>query len=95
MSAAGTVTTLLTSPYSADINATPNNMPTAYNIKLALSSSQSLVLTDRLVIEIWANRTGSGTNITLRTFFQNNYYSFTQTTLNSGTTLLTSNNNAN
>jgi hypothetical protein len=92
MSAAGTVTTLLTSQYSSDINATPNNMPTGYNIKLAITSSQALVLTDRLVIEIWANRVGSGSNITLRTFFQNSYYSFTQTTLNAGTTLLSSNN---
>jgi len=92
MSAAGTVSTLLTSQYSSDINATPNNMPTGYNIKLAITSSQALVLTDRLVIEIWANRVGSGSNITLRTFFQNSYYSFTQTTLNAGTTLLSSNN---
>jgi microcystin-dependent protein len=88
----GTVIPLYTSGYSSDINATPNNMPTAYNIKLPITTPESFLITDKIIIELWANRTGHGHNIMLTTYFQHNYYSFTQTTLNAGTTLLSSNN---
>ena len=90
---AGIETPLLTSANSIDINASPNNNPTAYNMNLTISTAIDLLLTDRIFIQIYSRRTGiAGGTITLRTYFQNNYYSFTQSTLNAGTTLLSSNN---
>jgi hypothetical protein len=62
-------------------------------MNLTITSPITLLLTDSLIIRIFANRVGSGSAITVRTFFEGNYYSFTQSTLNAGTTLLTSNNN--
>jgi hypothetical protein len=51
-----------------------------------------MLLTDRIIIEIYYDKTG-GTSVDLTTYFENAYYSFVQSTLNAGTTLLTSDNN--
>ena len=81
-----------TSANSVDINASPNNNPSAYNMNLTITNALTLLLTDSLIISIYVNRVGSGDPITVRTYFEGNYYSFTQSTLNAGTTLLSSNN---
>jgi hypothetical protein len=83
---------LATSANSIDINASPNDNPAAYNMNLTITSPISLVLTDRLLIGIYITRIRTGSSITVRTYFENSYYSFTQSTLNAGTTLLSSNN---
>lgn len=86
------VDTLLgTSGISPDVNASPNNNPTSYSMVLAISTEIPLELTDRLYIIIYASYNGSGTK-QLSTYFEGNYYSFVQTSLNAGTTLLSSNN---
>ena len=86
------VDTLLgTSGISPDVNASPNNNPTSYSMVLAISTEIPLELTDRLYIIIYASYNGSGTR-QLSTYFEGNYYSFVQTSLNAGTTLLSSNN---
>ena len=55
-----------------------------------ISASVTTTLTDRLIIEIYNQSTDTSV---VTTYFENTYYSFTQSTLNAGTTLLTSNNN--
>jgi hypothetical protein len=58
---------------------------------LTISTAIPLLLTDRLYIILYASYNGSGTR-SLSTYFEGNYYSFIQTSLNAGTTLLSSNN---
>jgi hypothetical protein len=79
-----------TSGISPDVNASPNNNPTSYSMTLTISTAINLELTDRIYIILFANKTGGST--TLSTYFEGNYYSFIQTSLNAGTTLLSSNN---
>jgi hypothetical protein len=78
---------IATSAFSSDVNATTT--PTAYPINATLSAAYPLELTDKIVLRIFLNHAG-GNDVT--TYFQNAYYSFTQSTLNAGTTLLSSNN---
>jgi uncharacterized protein YfkK (UPF0435 family) len=93
ISAGNLITPLATeSSNSIDINASPNSNPIAYTMNMTISTAISLVLTDSLIISIYINRTGTGSAIAVRTYFENTYYSFTQSTLNAGTTLLSSNN---
>jgi hypothetical protein len=80
-----------TSGISPDVNASPNNNPTSYSMILTIPTAIPLELTDRLYIIIYASYNGSGTK-ELSTYFEGNYYSFVQTSLNAGTTLLSSNN---
>ena len=88
----GTTETLIsTSSLSPDVNASPNNNPDSYHMNATISTPYILSLTDRLVIKLYVQKVG-GTSVTIRTFFQNSYYSFTQSTLNAGTTLISSNN---
>lgn len=84
-----TETLIFTSGTSSDVNATTT--PTAYNISGTLTAPETLLLTDKIIIKIYLHK--DGTPQLVNTYFQNNYYSFTQTTLNAGTTLLSSNNN--
>ena len=84
-----TETLIFTSGTSSDVNATTT--PTAYNISGTLTAPYTLLLTDKIVIKIYLHK--DGTPQLVNTYFQNNYYSFTQTTLNAGTTLLSSTNN--
>jgi len=89
---ASDVDTLLgTSGISPDVNASPNNNPTSYSMVLPITTEIPLDLTDRLYIILYASYNGSGTK-ELSTYFEGNYYSFVQTSLNAGTTLLSSNN---
>jgi hypothetical protein len=86
------VDTLLgTSGISPDVNASPNNNPTSYSMILTIPTAIPLELNDRLYIIIYASYNGS-TSRSLSTYFEGNYYSFVQTSLNAGTTLLSSNN---
>ena len=86
------VDTLLgTSGISPDINSSPNNNPTSYSMVLAISTAIPLELTDRLYIVLYVSYNGAISR-TLSTYFEGNYYSFIQTSLNAGTTLLSSNN---
>ena len=78
------------SAISADINAINN--PAAYIMNITLATPETITLTTKLVIRIFVQNVGSSSARTVTTYFQNNYYSFTQSTLNAGTTLLSSNN---
>jgi hypothetical protein len=51
-----------------------------------------LAITDRLVVKIFVLKTGSGSNPTITTAFEGQYYSYVSSSLNAGTTLLSSNN---
>jgi hypothetical protein len=88
----GAITDLITSGFSPDVNATPTGNPDAYHMSATIDSPINVLLTDRIIIEIYCKKI-SGTSITLNTYFESSYYSFIQTTLNAGTTLLTSSNN--
>lgn len=88
----GIITDLITSGNSPDVNATPTGNPDAYHMNATIPTAISVLLTDRIIIEIYCIKV-SGTSINLNTYFESSYYSFIQTTLNAGTTLLTSSNN--
>ena len=89
----GVITDLLiTSGNSPDINATPIANPDAYHMSATISTPIDVALSDRIMIEIYCIKI-SGGNVNLNTYFEGSYYSFIQTTLNAGTTLLTSSNN--
>jgi hypothetical protein len=88
----GTITDIATSGNSPDINATPTGNPDAYHMNATIESPINISLTDRVIIEIYCIKI-SGVNVQLNTYFESAYYSFIQTTLNAGTTLLTSDNN--
>jgi hypothetical protein len=85
----GAIETLIfTSGNSTDVNATTT--PTAFGINGTLTAPYTLALTDKIVIKIYLHK--DGTPLLVNTYFQNAYYSFVQSTLNAGTTLLSSNN---
>lgn len=88
----GVITDLITSSNSPDVNATPTGNPDAYHMSATIDTAINVLLTDRIIIEIYCEKI-SGSSITLNTYFEGSYYSFIQTTLNAGTTLLTSSNN--
>ena len=83
-----TETLLFTSALSADVNA--NNTPAGFNVNGTLISPATIALTDKIVIKIYLHKDGAP--LLVNTYFQYSYYSFIQTTLNAGTTLLSSNN---
>jgi hypothetical protein len=89
---AGVITSISVSGNSKDINATPSNNPEVYLMNTTISTVVPMLLTDRIIIEIYYNKT-AGTSVDLTTYFESAYYSFVQSTLNAGTTLLTSDNN--
>ena len=84
-------TLLVTSGLSPEVNASPSTNPTSYTMNATITSPISLDLTDRLFMILYVTKTGTN-NVNVTTYFQNDYYSFTQSTLNAGTTLLSSNN---
>jgi len=88
----GVITDLITSGNSPDINATPSANPDAYHMNATIDTPITLLLTDRIIIEVYCIKI-SGVNVDLTTYFESSYYSYVQTTLNAGTTLLSSNNN--
>ena len=83
-----TETLIFTSGLSTDVNATTT--PTAYGINGTLTAPYTVLLTDKIVIKIYLHK--DGTPQLVNTYFQNAYYSFVQSTLNAGTTILSSNN---
>ena len=83
----GAITDISTSGNSSNVNSTT---PVVYTMNATIASSVTTALTDRLIIEIYHQSTDTSV---VTTYFENTYYSFTQSTLNAGTTLLTSNNN--
>ena len=87
--AVGADVLLGTSGLSGDINNTNN--PTSYSMSLTISTTITLALTDRVYIKIYGQTTHNNT-VVLTTYYEGVSYSFLQTTLNSGTTLLSSNN---
>ena len=81
------------SSFSNVVNAlTIDNNPVAFSCILLLSTPVTTALTDRLLLKIKARNITPLVPVNLTTFFENNYYSYLETTLNAGTTLLTSNN---
>jgi hypothetical protein len=88
----GVITDLITSGNSIDINATPSTNPDAYHMNATIDTPITVLLTDRIIIEVYCIKI-SGANVNLTTYFESSYYSYIQTTLNAGTTLLSSNNN--
>jgi len=88
----GVLSDIATSGNSIDINATPSTNPDVYHMNATIPSAVSVLLTDRIIIEIYCIKI-SGVNVDLTTYFESSYYSYIQTTLNAGTTLLSSNNN--
>lgn len=88
----GVITDIITSGNSPDVNATPTGNPDAYHMSATIDTPINVLLTDRIIIEIYCIKV-SGVNVQLNTYFENAYYSYIQTTLNAGTTLLTSDNN--
>lgn len=86
-----TITTIGTSGNSQDVNATPTGDPDVYHLNVTIPTGITCLITDQIIIEIYYTKTG--TSVSLYTYFESNYYSFVQTTLNAGTTLLSSNNN--
>nr|WPF46536.1 MAG: hypothetical protein [Lake Baikal virophage 5] len=89
---AGIITDITTSGNSPDVNATPTGNPDAYHMNATIDTPIYISLTDRIIIEIYCLKV-SGVNVQLNTYFESSYYSFIQTSLNAGTTLLTSDNN--
>ena len=85
----GNATSFGTSSISAEINAV--GTPNVYSCLLTLAVPQVLALTDRLFVVVKVQKTGAGT-VDITTYFEGNYYSFIQTSLNAGTTLLGSDN---
>jgi len=88
----GTITDIATSGNSPDVNATPTGNPDAYHMNATIDTPINISLTDRVIIEIYCIKF-SGVNVQLNTYFEGAYYSYIQSTLNAGTTLLTSDNN--
>jgi len=64
----------------------------AYSLSATISTPASILTTDRLVIILYS--TGAGMPVTqqLNTYFEGSYYSFVNTSLNGGTSLLSSTN---
>lgn len=87
----GNETSIAQSGISADVNASPSNNPTAYSINATFPTAVVMVPTDRIRIVLSVTKTGTNT-ISLTTFFENQYYSFVQTSLNAGTNITGSNN---
>jgi hypothetical protein len=84
----GVESSIATSGLSTDVNSTA--VPTAFPINCTIVSPVAVLLTDQIVMRIYVHHDGAGKVVT--TYFQNVYYSFSQSTLNAGTTLLSSNN---
>ena len=80
-----------TSNNSNDINALVD--PAAYTMNVTLATPIACNLNTRLAVRIFVQNLSSDVAYTVSTYFQNTYYSFIQTSLNEGTTLLTSTNN--
>ena len=85
-----TETEIGASAISADIKAVVN--PAAYPLNITLAAPVTIALTTKVIVRIFVQSVGSPSSRTVTTYFQNQYYSFVQSTLNAGTTLLSSTN---
>jgi hypothetical protein len=77
----GVLSDIATSGNSIDINATPSTNPDVYHMNATISSPVSVLITDRIIIEVYCIKI-SGTNVQLTTYFESSYYSYIQSTLN-------------
>jgi hypothetical protein len=84
---------IATSGDSSDVNATSALAPDAFHMSAAITSPITMLLTDCLLVEIISVGTGVGGGVNLITVFEDGYYSFVNTNLSGGTSLLTTNNN--
>lgn len=84
---------IATSGDSSDVNAIAAVAPDAFHMSAAITAPFSLALTDTLLVEIISVGTGMGAGVNLNTVFEDGYYSFVNTNLSGGTSLLTTNNN--
>jgi hypothetical protein len=84
--------TLISTSSDSSIINTSTSIGT-YHCNATIETPITLVLTDRVVINLYFKKEGNEDATTITTYFENSYYSFVQSTLNAGTTLLSSNNN--
>jgi hypothetical protein len=71
----GVLSDIATSGNSIDINATPSTNPDVYHMNATISSPVSVLITDRIIIEVYCVKI-SGTNVQLTTYFESSYYSY-------------------
>lgn len=84
---------IATSGDSSDVNALTSSTPDAYHMSLSISTPVAMNLSDVLLVEILSTGTGMGGGVNLNTVFEGAYYSFVNTNLSGGTSLLTTDNN--
>jgi hypothetical protein len=79
----GTITLLGTSSTSSTISNNTTGYPLLYTMSLAMSTSTTTLITDKIIIDIFAtNRTG--TSATLNNYFENKWYSYLEIVSNNG-----------
>jgi len=69
-----------------------NTLATADYYAYLVVPTTALALTDRLVVKIFVLKSAGGSSVTITTNFEGDFYSYVSSSLNAGTTLLTSNN---
>ena len=89
----GVETLIATSGNSSDVNAISSLVPDVFHISATISSPVIMDLTDVLVIKLRSTGVGMGGGVLLNTVYEGSYYSFVNTSLSGGTSLLTSTNN--
>jgi len=82
---------IATSTASNDVNALNGiiGSPTAYYMQATVTET-SMNLTDRILINLDISSNGAPINTSITTYFENDYYSYVQTSLNDGTNILSS-----
>ena len=86
----GGVSTLLSYGLSNDIQATSSNI---YTCQIPITTAETLLISDRIVILIEADATGVPDSAVLTTYFEGTKYSYSTSTIGIGQNLLASNNN--
>jgi hypothetical protein len=86
---ASEIITIATSTASNDVNALNGliGSPTAYYMQATVPET-IVNITDRILIELDISSNGAPINTTITTYFENDYYSYIQTSLNDGTNIL-------
>jgi hypothetical protein len=77
---------------SSDVNATNPATPDAFHMSAPITAPFALALTDVLLLEVLTTGVGMGPLVNINTVFEDGYYSFANTNLSGGTSLLTTNN---
>jgi len=83
---------IITSGDSRDVNAVSSSTPVMYNITATVHDTRPLSITDRIVIKVYSIGTGMDSSVKLYTSFEDDYYSFVNSSLSGGTSLLSSTN---